>query len=111
MQLNEEAAVVSAFDRGGRDALFEVDPVADPQPPRVADERPPAARSFALVERDSDPGVPPPPLDLRRDDLGVVEQKQVARPKKIGKLGNLMIRNPVALDEQQPGRIARPSRP
>ena len=57
VEMEQDRAVVGLFDDRGGDAFVEVDPVAGLHPPGVADEGPPAAQAFALVQRGADAGV------------------------------------------------------
>ena len=94
--------------RGRRDAVAEIDRVAVAQPPRVADERAPAARPFALVQRRADPRLAATALELRGDDAGVVEDQQVAaRAAAPGRSATPRVARRVAVEHQQPRRVAR----
>ena len=110
MELQQERSVPPPFDGRRCNSLRELDPVADFQPPGVADERPPAPRPVALVQRCANSSFSTPPFELRRDHLGVVEHQHVAGPQQRGKVENLVIGNPRPFDQQQPGAVPRPSR-
>ena len=111
MEVEQRRSVLRLLDHRRADALAEVDRVAGPRPLGVAEERLPFARTFALVQGRADARVAAPALELRRDDLGVVEHQHVARPEQIRQLEHLVIGNLAALDHQQPraDRAAAPA--
>ena len=79
------------------------------QPLGIADERTPAAQTFALVQRGTDRCIAAPPGELCRDNTGVVEDQAIARAQQRWQVADHMICQ-VALNNQHPRRIARAGR-
>ena len=111
VEVQQRRAVLGLLDHRRRDALAEVDRVADARPLGVAQERLPFARPLALVQRRADARLAAPPFELGRDDLGVVEHQHVAGPQQLRQLEHLTVGDLAALDQQQPRAVARPRRP
>jgi len=78
-EIEREAAVFGAIQGGRRHAGTELDRIALAQALGVADERAPASRSLALVERRADSRFPTRALELRRNHPRVVEHQQITR--------------------------------
>ena len=51
------------------------------------------------------------PLELRGNDLGVVEDQHVARPEQLRQIEHLMVGNLAAAHDEQPRAVPRPRRP
>ena len=84
------ATIVIAFDHhcGKIVGTIERQHVADAQPPRVAGQRMPGAIGPRLIERDADACLAAPGGKLRRNDLGVVGNQDVARHQQPRKIPN-----------------------
>jgi hypothetical protein len=80
-------------------ALTEIDHVAVASPPGVTQERAPFANALALVQGRADARVPAPALELRGNDLGVVEDEHVAGAEQFWQVQDLAIGNTVPLDD------------
>ena len=110
-EVEREAAILAAIGGDGGDARSEIDAVAVTQTARVADESAPAARSFALVQRRADLRLAASPLELRGDHARVVEHQAVAGTQFSRQVANDAVARRIAVEHQQPCRIARRCRP
>jgi hypothetical protein len=72
--------------------------VVDPHASGVANEGPPGAEIVSLVQRGADPRLTHPALELGWDDLGIVEDQDVARIQKRWKVADAAIFQMVAVD-------------
>ena len=103
----ENRPSVVALDRGGLNPETEVDDVPIAHPFGVADERPPAAQSLALVQGCSHPRVTARPFKLGGDDLGVVEHQHIVGAEQRRQVEHGPVAYCRPIDRQQPRRIAR----
>ena len=110
MEVQQRRPVGSLVDHGRAHARVELDHVPVSHPPGVAQEGLPLARPLALVQGRADPRLSAHPFELRRNDLGVVEDEHVAGPQQLGQIEHRPIGNRFAVDQQQPRLVARARR-
>ncbi len=107
MEMQQRRAVGGFLHDRRMDILAEVDDVAGMRPLRVAQERLPFARAFALVQRGADARLSPAAFELGGDHLGVVEDQHVAGPQQVRQVEDVAVRNLGAADDQQSRAVAR----
>ena len=111
MEMEQRRAVRFLVDDRGRDVRAEIDPVADPRAPGIAQKGLPLAGANALVQRRANRCVSTPAFKLGGDHLGVVKHQDIAGPQDFRQIEHLAVGNAGPVDQQQPARIARPRRP
>jgi hypothetical protein len=109
VEIQREAAIVTAIPRDGDNACAEIDRIVLLQAPRIADERPPTAWPLALVERRADLRIAAAPFQLRRNHARVVEDEQIARAQCGWEIRDRPVARLRAFQRQHPRGVARHS--
>ena len=86
MEVKKRRTVVCLFRHRCSHAGAEVDRLTFPRPLRIAEKGAPIARAFALMQSGADRRFSAPALQLRGNDLGIVEDQHVAGTEQRGKI-------------------------